>query len=408
MKSKGPIQSDGEAIFVQYARDIAEQLSVLPEQVTLAWKGRVALYLLLKSAGVGPGDEVVIPGYTCVVVPSAIIYLGAKPVYVDIDPDTYTSDFDAIRSAVSSKCKVVILQSTYGIQLDPSRVDRLVGELGVTVIEDATHSYSPRRRGEKGATRLAARFYSTQWNKVFSTGLGGFAVTFDKSLATAMRHNRKELKQPSPKAASGLRFQMSVRERLGYGNLFWMSRALYREMAERNIITGSSGGGELASPRMPERYLLGCSQGQARQGRIELDRIWENLANRRAITERYCEFLAGYVDLSQRQIQFLRGATTQFPLLVVDRNAVLEQARSHRIPLGDWFVSPLHPIDEGLDRWQYRRGACPIAERISRHVINLPTDRFVRPAIQARILKFVGEISDQLMSVSECISSVRT
>ena len=59
------------------------------ESIFLYWKGRVALYAILRAMGVGEGDEVIIQGYTCVVVVNAVIYLGAKPIYVDIDQHTF-------------------------------------------------------------------------------------------------------------------------------------------------------------------------------------------------------------------------------------------------------------------------------------------------------------------------------
>ena len=69
-----------------YQARIAEYLHIDAEQVSLYWKGRVALYTVLKAMGIGPGDEVVLPAFTCVVVPNAILYLGATPIYVDINP----------------------------------------------------------------------------------------------------------------------------------------------------------------------------------------------------------------------------------------------------------------------------------------------------------------------------------
>ncbi|UCG46724.1 MAG: DegT/DnrJ/EryC1/StrS aminotransferase family protein, partial [Phycisphaerales bacterium] len=60
------------------------------------WKGRVALYAILKAMGLGPGDEVIVPGYTCVMDVNPIKYLGARPVYVDIEPDTFNINTDLL------------------------------------------------------------------------------------------------------------------------------------------------------------------------------------------------------------------------------------------------------------------------------------------------------------------------
>ena len=76
----------------KYKKAIAAILKCNPANIFLYWKGRVALYAILKAMGVKDGDEVIIPAFTCVVVPNAILYLGAKPVYVDISIEDYNTD----------------------------------------------------------------------------------------------------------------------------------------------------------------------------------------------------------------------------------------------------------------------------------------------------------------------------
>ena len=73
----------------KYKKEIAAHLNASPKQISLYWKGRVGLYALLKAMGIGKGDEVILPAFTCVVVPNAILYLGATPVYVDIRHAVY-------------------------------------------------------------------------------------------------------------------------------------------------------------------------------------------------------------------------------------------------------------------------------------------------------------------------------
>ena len=70
---------------IRLKTEIAHVLETSPLLISLYYKGRVALYGILKSLGIGPGDEVIMPAYTCVVVPNAVKYLGARPVYVDIN-----------------------------------------------------------------------------------------------------------------------------------------------------------------------------------------------------------------------------------------------------------------------------------------------------------------------------------
>jgi len=105
-------------IELTYQSRLAEYLHIDAEQVSLYWKGRVALYTMLKAMGVGPGAEVVLPAFTCVVVPNAILYLGAIPVYVDINPDTLCCNVAQIEQALSPKTKVILIQNMLGLSVE--------------------------------------------------------------------------------------------------------------------------------------------------------------------------------------------------------------------------------------------------------------------------------------------------
>lgn len=84
----------------RYKQLLSQYLKCDSEDIFLYWKGRVALYAILKAMGVQKGDEVIVQGYTCVVVANAILYLGAKPVYVDIDSNTYNMNLRKLTEAI--------------------------------------------------------------------------------------------------------------------------------------------------------------------------------------------------------------------------------------------------------------------------------------------------------------------
>ena len=153
---------------------IAAILDIKNNDVFTYWKGRVALYAYLRALGISDGDEVIIPGLTCVVVPNAIIYTGATPVYADIRMDTLTMDPIAVRQCISRKTKAIIIQNTFGLSADVELLVNMAHELGIAAIEDCTHGFGGYYNGKPNGTIADAAFYSTQWNKPFSTGLGGF------------------------------------------------------------------------------------------------------------------------------------------------------------------------------------------------------------------------------------------
>ena len=78
------------------------------------WKGRVAMYAILRALGVAEGDEVILPGYTCVMDVNPIKYLGAEPVFVDIEPVTYNMDVSLLEEKITPNTKVIVAQHTCG------------------------------------------------------------------------------------------------------------------------------------------------------------------------------------------------------------------------------------------------------------------------------------------------------
>ncbi len=107
--------SPAQIKFKESIRTILQNQSI---QVATFWKGRVALYAILKALNIRPGDEVIMPAFTCVVVPNAVIYLQGLPVYVDIDPHTYNMDINKIENKITPKTKFIIAQNTYGLSSD--------------------------------------------------------------------------------------------------------------------------------------------------------------------------------------------------------------------------------------------------------------------------------------------------
>ena len=123
----------------QFKKQLAGHLSAETRNIFLFWKGRVALYAILKAIGVKEDDEVILPAFTCVVAVNPIIYSGAKPVYVDIDPTTYNIDTSEIEESITEKTKVIMAQNTFGLAPDLDRIFEVANKYNLIVIEDCAH-----------------------------------------------------------------------------------------------------------------------------------------------------------------------------------------------------------------------------------------------------------------------------
>ncbi len=174
------------------------------------WKGRVALYAILESLGIGPGDEVIVPGFTCVVVPNAVLYRGARPVYVDIEGTSFTMDVSDIAKKITSRTKAIIVQHTYGIPAEMDAIMAIAVRGGIPVIEDCAHALGSTYKDRIVGSIGAAAFFSSQWSKPYTTGMGGMAVSADRSLCLKLASIQARYSRPGLKEVSLLRLQMSI------------------------------------------------------------------------------------------------------------------------------------------------------------------------------------------------------
>ena len=129
------------------------------------------------------------PGYTCVVVPAAVQHAGLRPVYVDIDRDTYNLDPKRLEGVAGDGLAAVIVQHTYGIPAPMAAVGAWAASRSLPVIEDCCHTFGARVGGRQCGTLGSFAFMSGQWNKFFSTGLGGMLLVNDAGGGPAGRGN---------------------------------------------------------------------------------------------------------------------------------------------------------------------------------------------------------------------------
>lgn len=377
------------SIYLKYKKTIADYLKVNENNVFLFWKGRVALYAILKGLGITPGDEVIIPAFTCVVVPNAIIYLGATPIYVDIDPATYNMDINKLATAITSKTKIIIAQNTFGLSPDIDAIVALVGDRKIDIIEDCTHGMGGFYKGKSNGTLLKASFFSTQWNKPYSTGIGGMAYINDVDLVKKISDYEAQAIRPSVKDNITLRVLIWVRKNLITPTTYWTAVNLYRWLSHRKIVTGSSQGEELEKPIMPSGFFKGMSTTQAKVGIKAILKMDQAIAHQRKIAAAYHKFFDKHQISMPNIHQDFFHTYLKYPILVKDRALFIERANEQKIELGEWFNSPIHPITKDFDAWQYTWGSHPVAELITSQIVNLPTGINIDDAYLTKILTFL-------------------
>ena len=137
---------------------------------------------------------------------------------------------------------------------------------GLALIEDCAHGFGGTYRGRKNGTIADASFFSTQWNKPFSTGLGGFAVARDPDLAARLREIEARAISPSSRERRLLGLLLRLRAALGRPEAFAFAAAGYRALGRTGLVPGSSDASEVAGTERPEGFLKALTDTQARAG----------------------------------------------------------------------------------------------------------------------------------------------
>ncbi|HWP29574.1 MAG TPA: DegT/DnrJ/EryC1/StrS family aminotransferase, partial [Chloroflexota bacterium] len=153
--------------------------------------GTDALILALRAAGVGPGDEVITVSYTFFADVEAIVLVGARPVFVDIEPDTYCLDPAALEARITPRTRAVIPVHLCGQPADMAPIRAVARRYGLFVLEDACQAHGAWYRGQRvGTLGDAACFSFYCSNNLGAYGEGGMLVTNDAQLAARARRLR--------------------------------------------------------------------------------------------------------------------------------------------------------------------------------------------------------------------------
>ncbi len=213
------------------------------------------LHLALVAAGIGPGDEVIVPSFTFIASANAVLYTGATVVFAEIDPRTYNLDPSDVERRITTRTKAIMPVDQIGLSADMDAINAIAARHGLDVVEDAAPAIGATYKGRRAGGNAHQTVFSFHPRKVITTGEGGMIVTDDGALADRARRLR----------AHG----MSVSD-------------LDRHRADRVIIE--------AYDELGFNYRM--TDIQASVGLVQLRRLDELLATRVAKAERYDQELA--------------------------------------------------------------------------------------------------------------------
>jgi perosamine synthetase len=158
--------------------------------------GTVALHLALLGLDVGPGDEILVPSLTYVATANAVRYVGAKPVFVDVDPETWCIDPSELEAKITPRTKAIIAVHLYGHPAEMDTINAIAANHGLTVIEDAAEAHGAEYKGRKVGGLGHVATFSFYGNKILTSGEGGALTLNDPNLYERLKMLRGQGMDP--------------------------------------------------------------------------------------------------------------------------------------------------------------------------------------------------------------------
>ena len=285
--------------------------------------GTSALQLALIAAGVAPGDEVVTVPFTFVATAAVIDYVGAVPVFVDIEPRTFTMNPAAVEDAITDRTRAVIPVHVFGQCADMDPIRAVAARHGLAVIEDAAQAHGARYRGLRAGIVGdfgCFSFYPTK--NLGAAGEGGIVVTDDERGAEQIRALRN-----------------------------WGERAKYEHAVRA--------------------FNMRMDALQAAVLRVKLRHLDEWTNRRRRIAQRYDEALDGIGLQLPREMEYARHVYHLYTVRARERDGLQKLLAADGIATGVHYPIPIHLQPAWADLG-YAAGAFPEAERAAGDVLSLP------------------------------------
>ncbi len=356
------------------------------------YRGRVALYSLLKSLGVGSGDEVVTQAFTCLAVPEAILATGARPVYVDIEPYGVNIDPRSLQTRVTSKTKAIVIQHTFGVPAAMEDLIEVSKKNGVPIVEDCCHTLSTKLNGKKVGTFGIGAFYSYEWGKPVVVGVGGSAVINDLSLVDAINGAYSAFVCPNFKRALKIQVQYLMFSFLYRPSFYWTIRSAFHKLSALGAVEGNYNPVGMEGEAAKDFGLRMIPSLRRRLAR-KLQKYRTVERHSISIAKKYREGIQSRVV---KHVDVPSGADVvyaRYPLLATRKDELLRKAREANVELADWYSTPIHPLQE--PEWHkvhYESGLCPNAERLSKHIVSLPTHERVSVSDVNRAIDFLNGV----------------
>lgn len=338
--SIGPMQEQFEALIGQRAGT---------RHAVAVSSGTAGLHLALLALGIGPGDEIVTTPFSFIASSNAILYTGATPVFVDVEPKSLNMDPLLVERAITPRTRAILAVETFG---NPTHMDRyaaIAARHEIPLIEDCCEALGGKLAGRAAGSFGRAGVFAFYPNKQITTGEGGMIVTDDDHLADLCRSMRNHGRPIGPPSV---------------------------QMLEHDDDAPSNMGMALWHERVGYNYRM--SEVQAALGVAQMHRLEDLLGQRATVAERYISRLMGNPhlvlptispDIEMSWFVFVVRLATGYT--ADERDRIIRGLHNHEVGAAPYFPC-IHLQPPYRERFGYEPGALPIAESLSQRSIALP------------------------------------
>jgi perosamine synthetase len=293
--------------------------------------GTAGLHCAMLAEGIGPGDEVITTSFSFVASANCILFVGAKPVFVDIDPRTLNMDLGKIESAITKQTRAIVAVETFGHPGGMVELELLARKHGLTLIEDCCEGFGGRIDQRPIGSFGQAGIFGFHPNKQITTGEGGMIVTDDETFADSCRALRNQ---------------------------------------------GREGTAWLSHQRLGYNYRLG--ELNAALGLAQVGRLDEILENRRRVANAYMRrlmtnrcLILPTLDEHELVSWFVFVVRLNDLFSPANRDQILGELRDEGVGCNNYFP-PIHLQPYMIERFGFAPGVLPVTEYVAARTIALP------------------------------------
>lgn len=350
----------------------AKFLNVDPERLFFFGAGRMGIYALLKSLNLTEKDEVIVAGYTCVVVTNSVKFAGSHVRYVDIDPNTLNLNIELLFESINNNTKAIIIPHNFGLAFNEIRKIKVLYP-EILLIEDAAHCLgSSDSQGELCGTIADAGFYSFEYSKPITCGLGGVMVINNPILLNSFSSYYKELPSMGKSNVFKIIVTLGAHNLAYFKNTSFFYRNTFRILRLFKLVYVTSEG-EIGGDK-PADYPVRLNDSLYSFLWPQIIKIEEIIDKKKALADTYFNVFSKFSDL--RLLDNKNSVLVRYPLVFADYistdkvNTIRHESMKKGLNLGMWFNDVVHPV--GSFRYCYQSGSCIVGESISKRIINLP------------------------------------